>query len=309
MENENNSEVDEQMEDSSKHLSYEQQQLETMYNSFREDMEAFFSQCKNQIRELERARREDESTIRAQTEKIEKLGQKKTAWKLLDGLGYAFARLYKTIEALPEELCARQELIACIEHLNSELENFGIHPIYELSHGEYHDRTYYKPFVRQARDESQVGAVEVNKVGFEIDGEGIIEAQYWEYVKDKNFGQDDDLPEQETQLPFRHNIDFRYIQEDDRNYIQIISDYMLTAFDDMIDRREEGCIQLNRPYYWSHLRRMHFQMPQSQDKRREFNVFYLTMENDELYLYLCEAKPHFGKLEYKSQEKLLLATI
>lgn len=311
MEPENNTGTEKQIDRPAEKPSFEQQQLEAIYDGFKERLETFFLECKKQIQTSARDYREAASTIKEQGAAIEELKRRKSARELLDSLGYSFARLYRAVVAVPDEVCAKRELIACIQQFNREFENIGIHPIYNLSQGAYQDRKRYETLVCQAEDESQAGTVELDKMGFEIEGEQTISARCIEFVKDKNFIQHDDLPKQETKsaekFPFRYNIDFQYIQVPNGSYIAILSHDMTNVFDDLYDWQGDHRIWLG---YWLEIsKKMRGNALISYDKLKRHNGFSLTIENGILYLCLCQIRTTFGRAEYKFQEKLPLAII
>ncbi len=315
MESENSNVIKEgQAESFSEKPSYEQQQLEAIYNGFKEQLEKFFCDCKKQIQGSARACREAESTIKVVQDENEKLKCKKSAWELLDGLGYAFAWLYKTVEAIPDEVCAKKELLNCLQNLNAAFGNFGIHPIYELSHGEYQDKNRYELVVCTAQDRSQVGMVEMDKMGFEIEGEGIIKAQYVEYAMNKNFKQDGDRLKGEIssceQFPFIYDKDF-YIERDyyGREYIKIISSFMLDKFNDNIDLNGKDYIYLHAYYSLKNVRKIRDNTRISDKKLSRLNAVYLDIKSGSLYLYLVENITCHGKNKFEKLEEICLTTI
>lgn len=190
--------------------TYEQKQLDVLYDEFNQKLRGFYDGCKILIDESSEENRRLSCKIEAQEKELEEAQKRRSARNLLDGMGRAFARLFNTIYSLPSEISAKQNLCKCLDTISDELKNRAITLIYDPRCDMMRDKNYKCIGTLSASDKELIGEKRViDKVGFLIENEEIIPAEYYEYKKEKDGRTSSPDEEYVQSYPFTQNKDWK----------------------------------------------------------------------------------------------------
>lgn len=303
-----------------------QQELERKYNQILSTLYAFYSDCEGLLSESARINKRRDSELEDAEQQIEALKQSKRAQEVLDGIGRALARLYNTIYSMPDEVAVKPSLVKCIQELNLEFENCGITPIYDPFAHQRQSDSYTLVANRPASDESMVGQTQIDKVGFQIENEATLKAEYIAFVKEMpkqpapqepKSPMPDRRTETEETFPFQREHDFVLgscfvAGVGNCACVQILSDAMRNAFAEMYPP-QDWVIVLNFEYSFKG-ETMIFINPSAKDKKHsmvELHKYMLREENGVLYLHLYpyEKKSFNKSVASDRPEKIALASM
>lgn len=237
-------------EQSPSQTSYPQKMLKSFYDQCNRNLKDVFDRCAQLLDDLYRESAETfQDTVRdlddannqvlEREKEIELLKKRRSAREVMDRIGLPLARLYSDIDKLPEEETCKADLLKDLEVLDGAFKNCGIMQIKKLpDQTERNSENYKLRGPLYISDEQLIGKSVIMKVGFCIENEEPIPAEYAECIMEEKKPEEkpekkpEEKPSQE--YPFEYDTDFDTgVTDDGIPVLQLKSDWMCKALFDL----------------------------------------------------------------------------